>query len=413
MDESLNDRFPTARYDQQNSHLELERRLAYLQLTVEDRARLHRLAQTLRESAGAFVNAFYEHLFAFPDTARYLKQPELVERLKSAQQSHLASMLAADWDEDYVERRRRVGYAHAQTGILPDYFVGAYLQYVKHCLGQMTTQQSREATDLSDQTISLLKVIFLDIGLTLDAYFEQATRDLRQALDLLFKANTELRHFAQLTSHDLKTPLATVANLCDETIDEFGDEMPQEAKKLIEAARNRVFRMSATIDDLLRSTIGSGGGCADERIAPHEIITEILEQLRPMLLEKGIVTTMDAELPAAVGDRARTREAVYNVLSNAVKFCDKRPGKIAIQGERRDGHSVISIADNGPGIRAEDLDRIFTPFVRLPGQRDLPGSGLGLYFTKSLMEQQGGRVWAESRLGEGSRFYIALRSPAD
>jgi rsbT co-antagonist protein RsbR len=210
-----------------SSQLELERRLAFLQLTFEDRARLHRLTQTLRESTGDFVKAFYQHLSAFQDTARFLQQPELVERLKVAQQSHLESMLAADWDDAYVARRRHIGGVHAQTGILPEHFLGAYLQYLKHCLGAMSAQQSRDIESLFDQTISLLKVIFLDIGLTLDAYFEHATQGLRQALDLLFKANAELRQFAHLTSHDLKTPLATVANLCDETIDEFGTEMPE------------------------------------------------------------------------------------------------------------------------------------------------------------------------------------------
>jgi signal transduction histidine kinase len=109
-----------------------------------------------------------------------------------------------------------------------------------------------------------------------------------------------------------------------------------------------------------------------------------------------------------IGDRARTREAFYNILSNAIKFIDKRPGRIAVNAERRDGQCVISIADNGPGIRAEDLDRIFLPFQRLPGHGDIPGSGLGLYFTKMLVEQQGGQVWADSKLGEGSRFFIAL-----
>jgi signal transduction histidine kinase len=183
--------------------------------------------------------------------------------------------------------------------------------------------------------------------------------------------------------------------------------MPEEAKKLIEAARNRIFRMSATIDDLLSSTISTADRC-DEEIATREIIAEILEQLRPMLLAKGIETMVDPNLPSVVGDRTRTREAFYNVLSNAVKFNDKQPGRITVKAERRDDDCVISIADNGPGIRPEDLDRIFMPFLRLPGHGDVPGSGLGLYFTKTLVEQQGGRVWAESKLGEGSCFFIAL-----
>ena len=102
---------------------------------------------------------------------------------------------------------------------------------------------------------SLQKAVFLDISLTLEAYFTQATQSLRRALDLIYQANLELRQFAQLTSHDLKTPLATMANLCDEALDEFGDQMPAEAAKLIDSARMRAFRMSTTIDELLSSTM--------------------------------------------------------------------------------------------------------------------------------------------------------------
>jgi len=402
---------PPARHTGDNTSGELRRRLAFLELTAADRTRLRELAGTLGESAGAFVKSFYQHLFAFPDTARFLQQPELVERLKVAQQQHLESMLAAEWDAAYVARRRRVGDQHAQAGILPEHFLGAYLQYAKHCLGQMATQQGPDVVDWTDTTVSLLKVIFLDIGLTLDAYFEQATQGLRQALELLLKANAELRQFAHLTSHDLKTPLATVANLCDETIDEFGAEMPREARKLIEAARNRVFRMSATIDDLLSSTISSAAASPEEEIATCEIIAEILEELRPALVEKQIEAAVNPDLPPLVGDRARTREALYNILSNAIKFIDKRPGRISVGAQRRDGRPVICIADNGPGIRSEDLDRIFLPFQRLSARGDIPGSGLGLYFTKTLVEQQGGRVWAESNFGEGSCFFIALPGP--
>ena len=141
--------------------------------------------------------------------------------------------------------------------------------------------------DWSDKTVSLLKVIFLDIGLTLDAYSEQATHGLRQALELLLKANAELRQFAHLTSHDLKTPLATVANLCDETIDEFGAEMPQEARKLIEAVRNRVFRMSATIDDLLSSTISTGAACATKRSPPTKSSRKSWSNYIPRCVRRG------------------------------------------------------------------------------------------------------------------------------
>jgi signal transduction histidine kinase len=359
------------------------------------------------ESAGEFVKAFYAHLLSFPETARFLDDPELVARLKLAQQSHLESMLEANWNEEYVERRRRVGDVHAQVGISPEIFLGAYIQYLKYSLRQLSLGQGLEAEGLLDQVLSLVKVVFLDIGLTLDAYFEQAIHHLRKAMELVVTANAELRQFAHLTSHDLKTPLATVANLCDETLDEFRGDMPDEAAKLIEAARNRIFRMSATIDELLATTARATEDPSDETFSAGELIQEVLDEFRPDLREKEIEVSLQTDLPWIVGDRVRIREAIYNVLANAVKFIDKRPGRLVIEAERTQNECVFTFADNGPGIPREELLRIFMPFYRLRGSAE-PGSGLGLYFTKSLIERQGGRVWAESVLGEGSRFFVAI-----
>jgi len=72
------------------------------------------------------------------------------------------------------------------------------------------------------------------------------------------------------------------------------------------------------------------------------------------------------------------------------------------------GEHIFCISDNGPGIAEADLPQIFAPFRRLPHHRNKPGSGLGLYFVKTFVEDQGGRVWVESRVGEGTQFYIAL-----
>ena len=102
---------------------ELQRRLAFLELTLEDRERLRQIAPKLSESAGEFVKAFYAHLLSFTDTNRFLANPELVERLKMAQQAHLESMLQAEWNDDYVACRRHVGDVHAVVGISPEIFL--------------------------------------------------------------------------------------------------------------------------------------------------------------------------------------------------------------------------------------------------------------------------------------------------
>jgi signal transduction histidine kinase len=386
---------------------ELDERLAFLEIDESDRARLRQLAPLLNSRAAAFVETFYRHLFAFEETARFLRDPALVARLKQAQREHLESMLAADWDDEYVSRRYRVGDAHAQAGISPTIFLGAYNQYLQFCLRELSTHL--EGPALAERLLSLQKAVFLDVGLTLEAYFAQATQSLRQALDLVYQANAELRQFAQLTSHDLKTPLATMANLCDEALDEFRDSLPAEAAGLIESARNQAFRMSTTIDELLHSSMSLHSDAPRDVVESGQSMAEAVDQIRPRLEQKKIELNLPDRLPRVLGDRTRIREIFYNLLSNAVKFSDKRHGRIDVGCTRRDDDCIFSIADNGPGIPAEELSRVFVPFRRLPNHRNIPGSGLGLYFAKTMVEQQQGRIWVESEVGTGSRFYVLLK----
>ena len=388
---------------------DLTHQLAFLEIDETDRTRLRELAPRLAPYGSEFVETFYRHLFAFEETARFLQDPALVTRLKQAQQSHLESMLEADWNENYVERRHRVGDVHAQVGINPRIFLGAYNQYLQFCLRELSSELDEPARACAEKLLSLQKVIFLDIGLTLEAYFTQATQNLRQALDLVYKANAELRQFAQLTSHDLKTPLATMANLCEEALDEFGGQMPREATKLIESARTRAFRMSSTIDELLSSSMSLHANQQEDEVSSEQAMAEAIDQVRPLLDQKHIELTVPEHLPRVLGDQVRIREVFYNLLSNAVKFIDKPKGRIEVDCTLRDHECIFSFADNGTGIPAEELARVFVPFRRLPAHRDIPGSGLGLYFAKTIVEQQNGSIWVESQPGKGSCFYVLLK----
>jgi signal transduction histidine kinase len=387
----------------------LPKRLAFLAIDETDRTRLRGMAPQLKEQAAQFAELFYRHLFAFDETARFLQDPVLVERLKESQQAHLESMLAADWDEKYAEQRFRVGDVHAEVGINPEIFLGAYNQYLQFCVRHLASKFDASAQAYAEQLLSLQKVVFLDIGLTLEAYFAQSTQSLRQALDLLYRANNDLRQFAQLTSHDLKTPLATMANLCDEALDEFGDQMPEEAARLIEAARNRAFSMSQTIDELLSSTMSLHTEQAWSTIASEKVVADAVERVRSLLDQNNIDLTVAEGMPPVLGDSARLGEVFFNLLTNAVKFIDKRKGRIAINFTTRDDECVFEVRDNGSGIPAEELERVFVPFRRLPSHRNVPGSGLGLYFTKAMIEQQNGRVWVESEPGKGSSFFVLLK----
>lgn len=385
------------------------RRLDFLSLGADDARRLREMLASFHHWADDFVEVFYRHLLSFDETARFLESPDTMHWLKRVQREHFESMLGAGWDDDYIERRRKVGLTHAEIGLEPQYFLGAYNQYVQYSFERLAEEHPGDVDAYKEQVLSLLKAIFFDIGLTLDAYFARSTHNLRQALDMYWRANAELRQFAQLTSHDLKTPLATVANLCDEALDEFGDQMPEAARQLVAAAKDRTFRMSRMIDELLASAVSLETDGADQVFSSLDAWNEALETFRPLLLQRGIDVATANRLPRVRGSKILLREVFSNLLSNAVKFIDRRPGRVEVRALDRGKRCEIVIADNGPGIPADELPRIFVPFRRLAAHKDLPGSGLGLYFAKNLVMQQGGRIWVTSEPGQGSEFHIELR----
>lgn len=402
-------RFAAAETDDALPPADASRRLEFLRLSEADAEVLRGMLPEFHRWADDFVEAFYRHLLSFDETARFLRSAEKVRWLKRVQRDHFESMLAADWNDDYYQQRRHVGSAHAEIGLQPQFFLGAYNEYVQYSFDRLAEDHANNTGEFKSVVLSLLKAIFFDIGLTLDAYFAQSTRNLRQALDMYWRANVELRQFAQLTSHDLKTPLATVANLCDEALDEFGDQMPDSANKLITAARDRTFRMSRMIDELLATVVSLGDGAGDEHVSIQEALDETLETYGSLLAEKGIDLRIQRPLPTVRGQKPHLREVFNNLLSNAIKFIDRRPGSLNISAIVGNGTCELIIADNGPGIPPEDIDRIFVPFRRLAMHKGRPGSGLGLYFTRNLVMQLGGRIWVKSEPGRGSEFHIELR----
>jgi signal transduction histidine kinase len=385
----------------------LATRAAFLQITASDCERVRALGPKFRAFADEFVERFYAHLFSHPQTAAFLKDPELVARLKRTQKQYFESLVEGRLDAAYVDERRRIGMAHAAAGLEPQWFLGAFNQYVQHCF-RYFAQHDRDLEDYVESTLSLLKFIVLDVGLALDAYFARTTEQLRTALELLAQSNAALKEYAQLVSHDLKTPLATVAGLCEECLDEFGAQVPDEARRMIDQARSRTMKMKGMIDELFAISEAAAKPSQRSRVSMRGLIDDVLERLRLELGPREIEIIVPDQLPDVYAHPGRIREVFYHLLSNAVKYMDKEPGSIRLTTELRGTNQVFCVSDNGPGIGEEDLAKIFAPFRRLQQHRDRPGSGLGLYFVKTIVEEQGGRVWADSTLGEGSRFYVAL-----
>jgi len=403
---------PSSEPDARTSLAEFQSRLQFLQLNSDDIARLRTLLTPFRARTDEFVTQFYAHLQSFQETSRFLDGPERLARLQKLQREHFESLLQAEWDEAYVEQRRRVGKRHADVGLPPQLFLGAYAQYIQFCFRSCAGLDEEVPPEYVEKMLTLVKVILLDIGLTLDSYFEQSTQELRRALELYWKSTLDVRQFAQLTSHDLKTPLATIANLCDEALDEFGGQMPAEAAELIAKAQQRTFQTSQMIDELLQSTVNYQNDDAQQNFLTQAMLEEVADRLKPAARLAAVELMLPSDAPLVCGNRIRLREAFYNVIANAIKYNDSDAAFVQVSWQCGGRQIVFRIEDNGPGIPATESERIFAPFRRLPQHRGSPGSGLGLYFAKQLVEESGGHIWLDTTTAEGSVFVISLPEPA-
>jgi signal transduction histidine kinase len=168
------------------------------------------------------------------------------------------------------------------------------------------------------------------------------------------------------------------------------------------------LQLGQTVDELLSLSEASAQPDRRTRVSARRLFEGALERLQSEIESRRVRVILPDEMPEVVVHPGRLQEVFYNLLSNAVKYMDKEAGTVEVSVAAADGTHVFCVSDNGPGIAEADHLKIFAPFRRLPQHRHQPGSGLGLYFVKTIVEEQGGRVWVTSRLREGSRFFVAL-----
>lgn len=221
-----------------------------------------------------------------------------------------------------------------------------------------------------------------------------------------------------VVSHDLRGPLGSIAmnaavilngeNDVDDENDRHGEKRRRAGERIVRATRT----MERLIRDLLDfATIESGHLSVELEPQPiRQIVREAIESLRPLVGPRSfeLVDTLPAEHDGLVScDRARVLQVLWNLVGNAVKATTD-DGSIAIEVGSDAGQVVVSVKDSGRGIEPNALARIFDRYWTDRTTRQ--GLGLGLFITKGLVDAHGGRIWAESVVGQGSTFYFTLTS---
>ena len=219
--------------------------------------------------------------------------------------------------------------------------------------------------------------------------------------------------FVSQVSHELRTPLTAIKGFTDMMLDGDAGDVNEEQAEYLGIVKSNADRLVALINDLLDvSRIESGRiQLKLEPVDVRAVLGEVLATMRPLVDGKGqtITQAIDDDLPLAYADRDRVLQVATNLVSNAHKYT-QAGGAIDITAAREGDHVRVAVRDNGMGIPAEDIEKLFTRFFRVDSSltREIGGTGLGLSIVKSIVEMQGGEVSVDSELGKGSTFAFTV-----
>ena len=241
---------------------------------------------------------------------------------------------------------------------------------------------------------------------------ENQIRDLNKHLQQrtveLETVNKELEAFSYSVSHDLRAPLRAVDGFSRLLEEQSRKRLDVEDLRLLGVIRDSSRKMGTLIDDLLtfsrlgrkpvqRATFGM-------RSLVDEALAEVLTDVK---ISHPVVNI--TPLPDVQGDRTLLKQVWLNLLSNAVKYAGKKlQPEISVEGQVVDGENLYCVRDNGVGFDMRYAHKLFEVFQRLHGEGQFSGTGVGLAIVKRIVVKHGGRVWAESKLGDGASFFFSL-----
>jgi PAS domain S-box-containing protein len=387
--------------------------LGYAIEVLEERAEHGRAQEELRESEERFA-LFMEHLpamaFIKDAESRYLFLSRYLCKALGKEPEELLRKSSEDlYGEEAAAELRAHDAATLASGVLPSLCEQVPLH------GEL---RLFEAVKFPIPTPDgpLLGGIAMDVTDRVRA--EEALRELNASLERrvdertaeLRAANQELEAFSYSVSHDLRAPLRAIDGFSRALEEDYGERLDAEGRRLLGVIRSSTQQMGQLIDDLLDFSRAGRHELRRGRVEMTALARLAFEGLAGAQPRPGVTFRL-APLEDATGDPALLQQVWTNLLSNALKFSAGRdPAVIEVGGQREGAEVVYWVRDNGVGFDDRYAHKLFGVFQRLHGAAEFPGTGVGLAIVKRIVNRHGGRVWAESRLGEGAAFFFSLPS---
>jgi len=222
-------------------------------------------------------------------------------------------------------------------------------------------------------------------------------------------ANKELESFSYSVSHDLRAPLRAISGFSAIIARRHRANLNEEGQHYVDNIVQASEHMGHLIDDLLTYARLGRTGVRREPVSLASLMNEISRNMQSCLAEIHGTLHISEDLPVVIGDHTLLSQVFTNLLDNAFKY--RKPdvaSQVCVTYRSGGNHVVVEVSDNGIGIPLEYQEKIFNVFQRLHSEEEYPGTGIGLATVKKSVELLGGSVWVESKVGEGSTFFVRL-----
>ena len=238
------------------------------------------------------------------------------------------------------------------------------------------------------------------IGVNLDV------TDRRRSEQALCEANEQLQQFVHAASHDLQEPLRTITSYTQLLARRYGGRSEADADELVQFVLQGTERMRNLIKALLSFSTARSIEPEPAWLPLEDVLANVTKDLELATAETGAEIT-SGPLPTVFADGVQLQQLLQNLISNALKYRSTKSPRVHIRAIRSNLEWIIAVEDNGIGIDSHHHDRIFGLFKRLHGP-SISGSGIGLATCKMIVERHGGRIWVDSKIGQGSTFSFSV-----
>ena len=330
------------------------------------------------EILGINAEDFIPHASQFFD----IIHPEDIEYVKEAYNNHLKN--GHEYNVEYRQRHKN----------------GHYIWL--HSRGQAVWDKNGKAVRMAGSTADISARKSHEEVLT------ETKMALSKTVDQLTKSNDELSRFAYVASHDLQEPIRMVGNFTELLKRNYNDRLDERGQQYLDICNDSAKHMQALVADLLDYARTDSEADTYSYVDMNESLKYTLDHLHEAIKESN-AKVHAANLPNVYFNPSRLMRLLQNLIGNAIKYRqDDTAPVIDIRHEEKEHEWLVSISDNGIGMKQEYLKKIFEPFKRLHHKDQYGGTGIGLAICEKIITQRGGEIRVESKPGQGSTFWFTI-----